>query len=67
MKVKELSINQNEKEFEDNLSYEEYLMNPQLSESEIDDMEKVFCNAKILKPKHQIPINNLHFQPLKGA
>jgi hypothetical protein len=62
MKVKELSMLEQEKQFEHDLSYGEYLREGH------NKMEKVFCKAKILKTnKHLHPLNNLYYQPLKGA
>ena len=70
MKVNTQSMLDNEKQFEQDLSYSEYLKetNPPLSSDELDDMEKVYCKARILKPnKHLHPLNNLNYQPLQGA
>jgi hypothetical protein len=67
MRINEQSLLEKEKQFEDDLAYGEYLRENHIppSEAELDDMEQVFCKSKILKHKH--PVNNLYFQPLKGA
>lgn len=59
-----------EKQFQEDIAYGEYLRENYTppNEAELNDMERVFCKAKILKThKHLQPINNLYFQPLKGA
>ena len=59
-----------ERQFQEDLAYGEHLKENHipLSDAELDDMERVFCKAKVLKThKHLHPINNLYFQPLKGA
>ena len=68
MKVNNLELTNKEKHFEQDLTYEEYLQthNPEPSEEELHDMEKVFCKAKILK-SYKKPLNNLHYKPLEGA
>lgn len=67
MKVNQLQLNKKEKEFELDLSYLEWLeCNMDLSSEDIDNMEKVKCKASILK-NHNHPVNNIQFQPLKGA
>jgi len=70
MKINMQTMLEQEKQFELDLSYAEYLRetNPPLSSDELDDMEKVFCESTILKPhKYLKPLNNLYYQPLRGA
>lgn len=47
------------------LGYEEYLNQTQKepSEDEMNNMEKVFCKAIVLK-NHQKPLNNLDYKSL---
>ncbi|MDD2697938.1 MAG: hypothetical protein PHF17_03955 [Arcobacteraceae bacterium] len=70
MKMNNCQTNQQAKEFEHNLSYEEWLRDnlQPLTTTELNQTEqenKVFI---IKKPSiFPYPINTLHYQPLKGA
>lgn len=57
MKVKEITQKQKDKEFEENLSFEEWLdyFSKKLCSEELDEMEKQFSS------------NNPNYQPLKEA
>ncbi|OHE19774.1 MAG: hypothetical protein A2540_10000 [Sulfurimonas sp. RIFOXYD2_FULL_37_8] len=61
MKIKNQLQKQHEKDFEGNLSFAEWLdyFSKEPTSKELDDMEKE--SLKIT------PINNKHYQPLKGA
>jgi hypothetical protein len=70
MKMNTFTLLEQEKQFEQDLSYAEFLKvnNPPLTNEEIDDMEQVYCKATVLKHHQQFqPLNNLYYQPLKGA
>lgn len=70
MKMNNHTMLEQEKQFELDLSYAQFLKETQEepTSDELDDMEKVFCKSKILKThKHLHPLNNLYYQPLKGA
>lgn len=70
MRVKESLLKKQEYHFERDLAYEEFINenSNELTNGELDNMEKVFCKSKILKTsKHLHPINNLYFTPLQGA
>jgi hypothetical protein len=70
MKTNTNTMLEQERQFEHDLSYAEFLKqnNPEPTGDELDDMEKVFCKAKVLKThNHLHPLNNLYYQPLKGA
>ncbi|MCB5266671.1 MAG: hypothetical protein LHW46_00980 [Candidatus Cloacimonetes bacterium] len=61
MKIKNQLQKQQEKEFQENLSFAEWLdhFRSELTSKELDDMERE--SFKIT------PINNKYYQPLKGA
>ena len=61
MKIKNQLQKQQDKEFQENLSFAERLdhFRSELNSKELDDMERE--SFKIT------PINNKHYQPLKGA
>jgi len=61
MKIKNRLQKQQEKEFQENLSFAEWLdyFRSELTCKELDDIERE--SFKIT------PINNKHYQPLKGA
>lgn len=61
MKIKNQLQKQQEKEFQENLSFAEWLAHfrSELTSKELDDMEREFFKIT--------PINNMHYQPLKGA
>lgn len=61
MKIKNQLQKQQDKEFQENLSFAEWLdhFKSELTSKELDNMEKE--SLKIT------PINNKHYQPLKGA
>ncbi len=70
MKVKDKTEKDKEKQFEENLAYEEFLManNTESNSYNLGETNSVFCKAKILKPPNfPFPLNNLHYQPLQGA
>ena len=68
MKMNSSYIQQKENQFKQNLSYEEWLKihKPEPTNDELNDMEKVFCKATILK-SNSYPHNNYNYQPLQGA
>lgn len=68
MKTNTLSLLEKEQQFEHDLAYQEYLKitHKEPTEDELNDMEKVFCKATIIKD-HKKPLNNLDYQPLQGA
>jgi hypothetical protein len=49
-------------------NYEEWLdkNSSEIRNSELNDMEKVFCKSIILK-NYQTPLNNFDYNPLQGA
>jgi hypothetical protein len=49
-------------------AYEEWLdkNSSEIRNSDINDMERVFCNSIILK-NYQQPLNNFNYNPLQGA
>lgn len=53
---------------ENDMSYEEYLeqTHKEPRPDELNDMEKAFCKASLLK-SYQKPLNNPYYQPLQGA
>jgi hypothetical protein len=68
MKIQRQTEQQQEKEFALNLSFEEHLRfhNLQPSDDALNDMERVFCKATILK-HHKQPLNNINYNNLQGA
>jgi hypothetical protein len=60
-----LTLTQQEQQFEFDLSYKEHLRvhNLQPSDDALNDMERVFCKATILK-HHEQPLNNIHYNNL---
>ena len=67
MKMNTFVQEQQENEFALNLSYEEHLRfhNLEPSDDMLNDMERVFCKAIILK-HHKQPLNNLDYKNLQG-
>lgn len=68
MKINNSQMEQQEQQFEFDLSYKEHLRvhNLQPSDDALNDMERVFCKATILKHQKQ-PLNNIHYNNLQGA
>ena len=68
MKINHHTMQQQENQFNHDLSYMEWLMehNPEPTPNDMNNMEKVFCKSTILKTS-QHTHNNLHYQPLQGA
>ena len=68
MKMNALTLAQQEQQFEFDLSYEEHLRfhNLEPSDDMLNDMERVFCKATILK-HHKQPLNNIYYNNLQGA
>jgi hypothetical protein len=70
MKMNNCQTNQQAKEFEQNLSYEEWLRD-NLAEPTNNDLNRMEREQKVFiikKPSiFPYPINTLHYQPLKGA
>lgn len=64
MKVKELNIQQKQKDFDNNLSFAEWLdyFSKDQTGEELNDMEK-----HIDKSNRFLPMNNQYYQPLQGA
>ena len=75
MKIQRHTEQQQEEEFIHQLDYEEWLRDnvKEPTSKEVKEMEAVYCNSFILKnPISHIyplihPINQIQFQPLKGA
>ena len=68
MKMNYFDTQQQTNNFLQNLEYEEWQKdkNPQPTESELNNMENVFCKATVLK-NCKTPLNNLHYNNLQGA
>jgi len=75
MKIQRYTEQQQVEEFTHQLAYDEWLRDnvKELTSKEVKEMEAVYCNSFILKnPISHIyplvhPINQIQFQPLKGA
>ena len=63
------TVQQQEYQFIKDLDYEEWLRdnNPQPTNDELNNMEKVFCKSTVLKKSSHSPINTFNYQPLQGA
>ena len=69
MKMNTHTLQQQEDKFKQDLDYEEWLRynNPEPTNKELNEMEKVLCNFSILKSSSFNPINTFNYQPPQGA